>query len=470
MQAAPNTAPVPVDKPNTSHPTTFFQRFWDNLTRPSANLKTDDQPRARLLAAMLALFLPLATLTIFITPMINVFSNRPVTSLTPGIILGYILIPTAYILSRTRYYSLGAWFAILSPVVAVVTPVLTTGILTSIVPLFYLTLSVIIAGLLLTSRDTLIIGFIIAGITALMPQVQAPGVVASATQNVAAVSFVLITTGITVLVGRIRESTLKLLEQSRIDLSNSLAQTEEARQRAERSDQVKSAFLASMSHELRTPLNSIINFTEFVADGDTGPITDQQKGLLTQVVGSGKHLLNLINDVLDMSKIEAGSLNLFIEDDVDLNAILNRVVNTGRGLIKDKTVEIKLDSAEDLPLIRGDQQRILQILLNIVSNACKFTEKGDIKVNARKNGAEVVISVADTGPGIAAEDVAIVFEPFKQTKAGLRQVSGTGLGMPIAKNLTEAHGGRLWLESTPGKGANFFVALPIKSEILTPAT
>lgn len=246
------------------------------------------------------------------------------------------------------------------------------------------------------------------------------------------------------------------------------ATTQAARAQAERSDQVKSAFLASMSHELRTPLNAVINFTRFVIDGDTGPVNEQQIELLTEVVTSAKHLLNLINDVLDMSKIEAGSLNLFIEDDVNLNALVGNIVTTGRALLAGKPTRLNAEVDENLPLIRADRQRILQILLNILSNACKFTEEGDIRIKASQKDGEVLISIADTGPGIAPEDQAMVFEAFKQTTTGLRQGGGTGLGMPIAKSLAEAHGGRMWLESEFGKGATFYVALPIKSEALMP--
>ncbi len=262
------------------------------------------------------------------------------------------------------------------------------------------------------------------------------------------------------------ESRRKQLELQEKQLIVAKNEAEEARVKAERSDQVKSAFLASMSHELRTPLNAVINFTRFVIDGDTGPINQEQDELLTEVVGSAKHLLNLINDVLDMSKIEADSLNLFIEDDININSIVTSVVTTGRSLLMDKPTRLDSDVQENIPLIVADRQRIVQILLNIMSNACKFTEDGVISVKARHQNDEVIISVKDTGPGIAAEDQALVFEAFKQTKTGLRQGGGTGLGMPIAKSLAEAHGGRLWLESEPGKGATFHLALPIKSAAL----
>lgn len=252
-------------------------------------------------------------------------------------------------------------------------------------------------------------------------------------------------------------------------LGQQIEEVRKSRDEAERANQVKSAFLASMSHELRTPLNAVINFTRFVVDGDTGPVNEQQAELLNDVIGSAKHLLNLINDVLDMSKIEAGSLNLFIEDNVSFAALIKQAVTTGQGLLGDKPVRLETEIAPDLPPMRADKQRVLQILLNIVSNACKFTEQGAITVRAAYRNSHVTVSVADTGPGIPPEDQPLVFEPFKQTEAGLRQHGGTGLGMPIARSLAEAHGGRLWLESEPGKGSTFYVELPVQVVDVAPA-
>jgi len=186
-------------------------------------------------------------------------------------------------------------------------------------------------------------------------------------------------------------------------------------------------------------------------------------------VGSGKHLLNLINDVLDLSKIESGSLNLFVENDVDLSTICQTVVSTAKSLIAEKPVTIRANVAPDLPLIVGDRQRLLQVLLNIVANASKFTKSGSIEITAARQGDEILMSVTDTGPGIPREDWGLVFEPFKQTESGIRQGGGTGLGMPISKNLVESHGGRLWLDSTLGKGTTFYVALPIKANVLSAA-
>ncbi len=273
-------------------------------------------------------------------------------------------------------------------------------------------------------------------------------------------------------IAELRKENSKLQQQvldDAIELQATVDEWTIAKDDLERANSVKSAFLASMSHELRTPLNAIINFTKFVAKGSMGPVNDEQRETLEEVVDSAKHLLNLINDVLDMSKIEAGSLNLFIETNIDLNPIIKTVQATGKSLLTGKTVELETDIAADLPTILGDRQRILQILLNIMSNACKFTETGAIRIKVYRAEEEIVFAITDTGPGIAAEDQSQVFEAFKQTTTGLRQRGGTGLGMPISRSLAQAHGGRLWLESEPGKGSTFYTALPIKSDKLEPS-
>jgi signal transduction histidine kinase len=261
-----------------------------------------------------------------------------------------------------------------------------------------------------------------------------------------------------------------LAEQIAIAIHNAqlFADLQDAQAASERSDKVKSAFLASMSHELRTPLNAIINFTRYVAKGSLGPVNDEQIQILNEVVDSGKHLLNLINDVLDMSKIEADSLALFVEDDINMKSILNSVVFTGKSLLGEKSVEIQVEIEDEMPLIRGDRQRIMQVLLNIVSNACKFTSEGFIKIRAYQKDDNIICTIQDTGPGISPEDQEAVFQAFKQTSTGLRQGGGTGLGMPISRSLAEAHGGKLWLESKVGQGTQFHFSLPIRSEILLP--
>ena len=253
-------------------------------------------------------------------------------------------------------------------------------------------------------------------------------------------------------------NTLELNEQ----LETQLVEVEQARAEAEKSSQVKSAFLASMSHELRTPLNAIINFTKFVAQGDLGEVNEEQQETLFEVVDSGKHLLHLINDVLDMSKIESGSLNLFMQEDVDVRDIITTVVKNGEALVGDKELELRTNIPDDLPLIHADQLRIRQIITNLVSNAIKFTEKGFVEIRASRTGKEISISVQDTGAGIDAGDHELIFDAFKQTEQGIATGGGSGLGLAISKRLVEIHGGTIRVESEAGQGATFHVTLPVK--------
>ncbi len=253
------------------------------------------------------------------------------------------------------------------------------------------------------------------------------------------------------------------VEQRTRDLKLAKDQADEARKQAEEANQIKSQFLASMSHELRTPLNAILNFTEMMSLGMAGPVNEQQKDLLVKALESARHLLRLINDVLDVSKMQSGMMSLFIEDDVDLQEEVEQVAVTAETLIKDKPVKLVRDIADDLPTISADRRRIRQILLNLIANAVKFTDEGTITLSARRTGTDLLFAVADTGPGIPSDQQQIIFEPFVQTETGIKHSGGTGLGLPISRWLAEAHGGRLWVESTPGKGTTFYVTLPIRT-------
>jgi signal transduction histidine kinase len=445
---------------------TSLQKTWMRFTEPAASVQGEARHRASTLAALLVVFLPLALIIILFKPVITFLSGTSTTFFSPTLIAllimfaGYCFI---YLLSRTKYHTVAAYATVAAPLLAIVTVAFTSTRPDYLGSLVYAAFSITLSSLLLDARGTVISG--VGTALVILFAHSRPG----ASEDISTLlMYTALTTIIMAVVSSIKDGYLKSLETARKQLQEQIVVIDQARERAERSDQVKSAFLASMSHELRTPLNAVINFTRFVIDGDTGPVNEQQTELLTEVVGSAKHLLNLINDVLDMSKIEAGSLNLFVEDDIDLNAIVNSVITTGRGLLAGKPTRLHTEVEEHLPLIRADRQRIFQVLLNIISNACKFTDEGDIRVKTTQKDGEVIIAISDTGPGIAPADQEMVFEAFKQTKAGLRQGGGTGLGMPIAKSLTEAHGGRLWLESEFGKGTTFYVALPIKSENLVP--
>ena len=240
---------------------------------------------------------------------------------------------------------------------------------------------------------------------------------------------------------------------------------EEAVETAERLrevDRLKSQFLANMSHELRTPLNSIIGFSRVVLKGIDGPITDRQREDLDAIYNSGQHLLGLINDILDVSKIEAGKMELDFEP-VNLEEIINGVMSTAIALVKDKAVDLQQSVPDELPIITADERRVRQILLNLVSNAAKFTDQGFIRVGAKVDGGQVCMFVEDTGKGIAEEELKKVFEPFTQVDASTtREHGGTGLGLTISHSFVQLHGGRMWVESQLGEGSTFYFTLPIE--------
>ncbi|MBI3161326.1 MAG: GAF domain-containing protein [Chloroflexi bacterium] len=229
-----------------------------------------------------------------------------------------------------------------------------------------------------------------------------------------------------------------------------------------RADQMKSQFLSSMSHELRTPLNAIINLDEMVARGMVGPVTDEQKELLEQSLVSSQHLLQLINDVLDISKIQAGQLKLFVENNVNLHDEINTVVIMVKPLLEKKPLELVQDIDSNLPIIAGDRRRLRQILVNLLSNAIKFTNQGAVTLSVRNQEDQIKFSVIDTGYGIPIESQAVIFEPFVQTLDGIKQ-EGTGLGLPITRSLVEAHGGELWMESEIGVGTAFHFTIPAEN-------
>ncbi len=233
-----------------------------------------------------------------------------------------------------------------------------------------------------------------------------------------------------------------------------------ARDMAESSDRMKSAFLATMSHELRTPLNSIIGFSGILLQGLAGPLNDEQAKQLGMVSTSADHLLALINDVLDLSKIEAGQLQVENER-FDLSASVHKVAEAVRVQAKKKHLELELDMAPGIGEIESDRRRVEQVLINLLSNAIKFTERGRVSVVASREDGRIVIAVTDTGQGIAREDLDKLFKPFSQVDTGLaRRHEGTGLGLSICKRLVDLLGGRIWVESEPGKGSTFAFELP----------
>ena len=254
----------------------------------------------------------------------------------------------------------------------------------------------------------------------------------------------------------------KMNEELEQRVAERTAELESAKVRAESADRLKSAFLATMSHELRTPLNSIIGFTGMLLMGLVGPLEPEQEKQLNMVQDSAHHLLELINDVLDISKIEAGELEL-IREPFDMQESLRKSMDKVVPLAKKKGLELVPSIAPQVGKMTGDRRRVEQILLNLLSNALKFTDQGSIHVDCFVRDGMVITSITDTGIGIRPEQIESLFRPFRQLDSGTtRQHDGTGLGLSICKRLVEAMGGEIWIESEWGKGSTFSFSLPVE--------
>ena len=235
---------------------------------------------------------------------------------------------------------------------------------------------------------------------------------------------------------------------------------EKSRQLAEAS-QHKSQFLANMSHELRTPLNAILGYTELMADGAYGDPSERMMGVLKRLESNGRHLLGLINDVLDLSKIEAGQLVLELAD-YSLKQVADTVHSAIEPLAADKKLKFTTEVTPDLPRGCGDERRLTQVLLNLVGNAIKFTDDGEVAIKVSAANGTFHVTVHDTGPGISAADQAKLFQEFQQADNSItKKKGGTGLGLAISKRIIEMHGGRIWVDSTVGQGSTFAFTLPV---------
>jgi signal transduction histidine kinase len=226
----------------------------------------------------------------------------------------------------------------------------------------------------------------------------------------------------------------------------------------------KSDFLATMSHELRTPLNAIIGFSEVLQEQMFGELNERQLAYVNDVLEAGRHLLSLINDVLDLAKIEAGKMELELSE-VALPELLRSAVSMHAERAARAGIELALNTEPDEITIVADERRVRQIVFNLLSNAVKFTPPdGRVDVSTRLDDGQVEIAIADTGPGIAAEDLEMIFEEFEQAGEGKQAEEGTGLGLPLSRKLVELHGGRIWAKSAVGRGSTFCFTLPVHHE------
>ena len=244
------------------------------------------------------------------------------------------------------------------------------------------------------------------------------------------------------------------------ELANALAELDEKSRELEAASHHKSEFLANMSHELRTPLNAISGFSQVLRKQLFGEINEKQAEYLDDILGSARHLLSLIDDVLDLSKVEAGQIDLQVAP-FSLSGALERGVAVVRERATKGGVRVSLSSDPRVDTVMGDERRIRQVIFNLLSNAVKFTPAGGtVEIAAAQRDGEVRVSVTDTGPGIALEDQERIFEEFQQAAAGKEQREGTGLGLALSKRLVELHGGRIWVDSDLGNGSTFVFTLP----------
>jgi signal transduction histidine kinase len=267
--------------------------------------------------------------------------------------------------------------------------------------------------------------------------------------------------------GEFPEGTVELLRtfaaQSVLAIQNArlFHEIEEKGRELAQVSQHKSQFLANMSHELRTPLNAILGYTELILDSVYGETPDRMRTVLQRIERNGKHLLGLINDVLDLSKIEAGQLTLSLAP-YSLKDVVQSVYSAVEPLAADKNLAFKIEVARDLPRGIGDERRLTQVLLNLVGNAIKFADAGEVTINAASNNVCFQVSVRDSGPGISEADQAKLFQEFQQADNSItRKKGGTGLGLAISKRIIEMHGGKISLHSAVGQGSTFSFTLPI---------
>ncbi|MFI5184546.1 MAG: sensor histidine kinase, partial [Vicinamibacteria bacterium] len=270
--------------------------------------------------------------------------------------------------------------------------------------------------------------------------------------------------------GTFPQETIELLQtfaaQSVVAIENArlFLEIEEKSRQLELASKHKSQFLANMSHELRTPMNAVLGYTDLILDNIFGDVPEAIRDTLERVKTNGQHLLSLINDVLDLSRMEAGQLTLSLAD-YSMGEIVHAVVSAVESLAAAKKLAFKAIVPADLPPGRGDERRLTQVLLNLAGNAIKFTDAGEVSIEAQAVDGAFLVSVSDTGPGISEADQQKIFEEFQQAdSSSTRTKGGSGLGLSISRRIVELHGGRLWVKSALGEGSTFYFTMPLRVE------
>ncbi len=407
-----------------------------------------------------------------------------VEGLGPFVILVLACLVTRALLNR-NHYKLAAWAFSLGAVGAVSLTFFIDSPVVNVIAPFALPVVVFMIGLLLPPWHTVIAATLASVIIIVAPAMIADTADTFTTYHLAAIGLIILAAALSIQVtGDLYQiidwalanyhkerRTANELFDNRMELERSLRRAEAlsedlqqvnsaldaARASAEEAKHYRGQFLANMSHELRTPLNAVIGFSEtmlkFPAMYDGVKLPSAYEADLGQIYTSGRQLLNLINDILDLSKVDAGKLEVKMEK-VDLTPVIYNVVSTASGLVGAKPIQLKIDLPQTLPLVYADRARVSQVLLNLYSNAAKFTDEGSITVSAYEVDEGIVVSVHDTGSGIPAESLELIFEEFKQADLGKRDPrSGAGLGLAISRQLLTLMGGSIWAESAPGEGS-----------------
>lgn len=456
-----------------------FSKFWYQVVKPHSKITNlEDIRRSRLLSSMLVSIFVSGVLILLwqVARTLEVLDDTDFIASCVAIVIVLIL----FFVARAGYINAAAiGLIVMMAIIFTVIP-FTPSASTSF--LIYAIAPILITGIFFSGRWVLILTAAILSTVLFMNLPGRMSVSLSLLWSGILFSSVLIVTFMNHLNGiekirrqKLEEANTKLrqseviLEQRVVDRTKQLElakqETEKALEKALEADELKSQFLASMSHELRTPLNSILSFSDLMAMGTFGDVNEEQVEYLEKILFSGRHLLSLINDVLDISKIESGMMKLFVEENFNVIKEVDQARASVEKMIGDKDVQLVVDADESLPLLTVDKRRIRQVMLNLLSNALKFTEKGTITLSVKCKDMDIVFVVMDTGPGIPEDKHESIFNPFVQTETGIRHAGGTGLGLPISKRLVEAHGGKLWIESTVGEGSSFYFSLPIQPKV-----